>query len=132
MCTSPYSKSCSNFSQELYANLVAAQLGGIALGLSIAGAVFVNGAVNGLTPVLPNQSHSQILQVVSGTTPPTQPEGDLRDPHGLKMRSVVEGHMERLCLTFKLHMVLGGTVEGGEATRFKGRKNIWLVYMYSS
>lgn len=40
----------------------------MALGLGIAGAVFVNGAVNHLIPVLPTLTHSQILQVVSGTS----------------------------------------------------------------
>lgn len=68
MCSSPRYTSCSNVSQGLYANPVTAQLGGIALGLAIAGAVFVNGAVNHLIPVLPTLSYSQILQVVSGTS----------------------------------------------------------------
>lgn len=45
-----------------------AQLGGIAIGLSIAGAVFVNRAVIGLAVVLPNLSRAELQSAVSGTS----------------------------------------------------------------
>lgn len=45
-----------------------AQLGGIAIGLSIAGAVFVNRALVGLAVVLPNLSHTELQSAVSGTS----------------------------------------------------------------
>ncbi|KAI9753506.1 MAG: hypothetical protein M4579_005138 [Chaenotheca gracillima] len=48
-----------------------AQLGGIALGLSISGAVFVNRAVVALQPILPDLSHQQLQQAVSGTSSET-------------------------------------------------------------
>ena len=67
MCSSRCAIYYSNASQGR-SNLVIAQLGGIALGLAIGGAVFVNGAMNHLIPVLPTLNHSQILQVVSGTS----------------------------------------------------------------
>lgn len=40
----------------------------MALGLSIAGAVFVNKAVAGLASVLPNTARAQLLATVSGTS----------------------------------------------------------------
>ncbi|MCJ1258533.1 hypothetical protein MMC24_006366 [Lignoscripta atroalba] len=45
-----------------------AQLGGIAVGLSIAGAVFVNSAVIGLGSVLPDLPRAQLIQATSGTS----------------------------------------------------------------
>lgn len=45
-----------------------AQLGGIAIGLSIAGAVFVNRALVGLAAVLPNASHAELQSAISGTS----------------------------------------------------------------
>lgn len=45
-----------------------AQLGGIAIGLSIAGAVFVNRALVGLAVILPNLSHTELQSAVSGTS----------------------------------------------------------------
>ncbi|MCJ1439056.1 hypothetical protein MMC27_008447 [Xylographa pallens] len=48
-----------------------AQLGGIALGLSIAGSVFVNRAVAGLAVVLPNLARAQLEAAVSGTSSST-------------------------------------------------------------
>ncbi|KAH8600026.1 major facilitator superfamily domain-containing protein [Bisporella sp. PMI_857] len=44
-----------------------AQLGGMALGLSIAGSVFVNKAVSNLAPVIPEFTRSQLVQAVSGS-----------------------------------------------------------------
>ncbi|KAI4170613.1 MAG: hypothetical protein LQ343_004845 [Gyalolechia ehrenbergii] len=44
------------------------QLGGIALGLSISGAVFVNRALSRLQAVLPNVPHEQLESAVSGTS----------------------------------------------------------------
>lgn len=48
--------------------LKTAQTGGIALGLSLSGAVFVNRAVAGLTSVLPDVPRSQLQLAVSGTS----------------------------------------------------------------
>ncbi|RYP57059.1 hypothetical protein DL770_010764 [Monosporascus sp. CRB-9-2] len=48
--------------------MMLAQTGGIALGLSIAGAVFVNRAVDGLASVLPNVPRSELQLAVSGTS----------------------------------------------------------------
>lgn len=45
-----------------------AQLGGIGIGLSIAGAVFVNQAVAGLQMVLPDLDRAQLIAAVSGTS----------------------------------------------------------------
>lgn len=45
-----------------------AQTGGIALGLSLSGAVFVNSAVAGLTSVLPDVPLSQLQLTVTGTS----------------------------------------------------------------
>lgn len=45
-----------------------AQTGGIALGLSLAGAVFINQAVDGLTGVLPGVPRSELQLAVSGTS----------------------------------------------------------------
>lgn len=45
-----------------------AQLGGIAIGLSVAGAVFVNRALVGLAVVLPNLSHTELQSAISGTS----------------------------------------------------------------
>jgi MFS family permease len=44
------------------------QLGGIALGLAIAGAVFVNDAIANLTQVLPDLSREQLQLAISGTS----------------------------------------------------------------
>lgn len=44
------------------------QLGGIALGLAIAGAVFVNDAISNLTAVLPGVSREQLQLAISGTS----------------------------------------------------------------
>lgn len=49
-------------------SLITAQTGGIALGLSLAGAVFVNLAVGGLTAILPGVSRSELQLAVSGTS----------------------------------------------------------------
>ena len=49
-------------------NFTSAQLGGIALGLSISGAVFINRAQIALTAVLPNVPADQITQAISGTS----------------------------------------------------------------
>lgn len=48
--------------------LYLAQTGGIALGLSLAGAVFINEAVDGLTRVLPGVPRSELQLAVSGTS----------------------------------------------------------------
>lgn len=45
-----------------------AQLGGLTLGLSIAGAVFINVASNDLYDLLPNIPRNQVQQMVSGTS----------------------------------------------------------------
>ena len=45
-----------------------AQLGGMAIGLSVAGAVFVNQAVDGLQAVLPTLDRSDLIAAVSGTS----------------------------------------------------------------
>jgi hypothetical protein len=44
------------------------QLGGMGLGLSIAGAVFVNTALNGLTALLPDASRRDLQLAVAGTS----------------------------------------------------------------
>ncbi|KAI9372485.1 MFS general substrate transporter [Aspergillus egyptiacus] len=44
------------------------QLGGIAYGLAIAGAVFINKAVTGLAALLPNVSQSELQLAISGTS----------------------------------------------------------------
>ncbi|MCJ1360924.1 hypothetical protein MMC16_000019 [Acarospora aff. strigata] len=48
--------------------IMLAQLSGIALGLAISGAVFVNRALAGLTVLLPNFTREQIQQGISGTS----------------------------------------------------------------
>ncbi|KAJ5713503.1 uncharacterized protein N7483_010684 [Penicillium malachiteum] len=48
--------------------MLLAQVGGMALGVSIAGAVFENIASNGLYALLPDYSRSQVSQIVSGTS----------------------------------------------------------------
>jgi uncharacterized membrane protein YqhA len=48
--------------------MMLAQLGGIALGLAIAGAVFVNGAIANLMEVLPGVSREQLQLAISGTS----------------------------------------------------------------
>lgn len=45
-----------------------AQLGGIAIGLSVAGSIFVNQAVAGLRDVLPDRDRSELIAAVSGTS----------------------------------------------------------------
>jgi hypothetical protein len=45
-----------------------AQLGGMTLGLSISGAVFINTAEQGLIKALPNIPRDQIFQVVAGAS----------------------------------------------------------------
>lgn len=45
-----------------------AQLAGIAFGLAIGGAIFLNTAINGLAGVLPNVSRSELQLAVSGTS----------------------------------------------------------------
>lgn len=47
---------------------MSAQLLGIALGLSISGAVFLNKAINGLSKVLPDVSRDQIQTAVLGVS----------------------------------------------------------------
>ncbi|PKY03393.1 MFS general substrate transporter [Aspergillus campestris IBT 28561] len=44
------------------------QLGGIAFGLAIAGAVFINDAVSGLTALIPHVSRFELQQAISGTS----------------------------------------------------------------
>lgn len=44
------------------------QLGGIAFGLAIAGAVFINDAVSGLTVLIPDVSRSELQRAISGTS----------------------------------------------------------------
>lgn len=48
--------------------MMLAQLSGIALGLAISGAVFVNDAIANLTAVLPNVSREQLQMAISGTS----------------------------------------------------------------
>ncbi|KAI4157766.1 MAG: hypothetical protein L6R39_000597 [Caloplaca ligustica] len=48
--------------------MMLAQIGGIALALSIAGAVFVNGAQSALVEILPNVPLAQVQQAISGTS----------------------------------------------------------------
>jgi hypothetical protein len=48
--------------------MMLAQLGGIAFGLAIAGAVFVNGAVANLMVVLPDATREQLQMAISGTS----------------------------------------------------------------
>lgn len=45
-----------------------AQLLGLTLGLSIAGAVYVNKALEGLKHVLPDETQSQLLGAITGTS----------------------------------------------------------------
>lgn len=45
-----------------------AQLGGLTLGLSVGGAVFVNVASEGLYRILPSTPRDQVQQMVSGTS----------------------------------------------------------------
>ncbi|PLB35610.1 MFS general substrate transporter [Aspergillus candidus] len=44
------------------------QLGGIAFGLAIAGAVFINDAVSGLAALIPDVSRSELQRAISGTS----------------------------------------------------------------
>ena len=46
--------------------LISAQIGGIALGLAIGGAAFINGAQDALIAILPNVPRSQIEEIMSG------------------------------------------------------------------
>ncbi|KUI66831.1 Putative HC-toxin efflux carrier TOXA [Cytospora mali] len=48
--------------------MMLAQLGGIGLGLSIAGSVFINQAVNGLAKMMPGVSRSDLQLAISGTS----------------------------------------------------------------
>jgi hypothetical protein len=48
--------------------MMLAQIGGIAFGLAIAGAVFVNDAVTGLAAVLPDASREELQFALSGTS----------------------------------------------------------------
>jgi hypothetical protein len=48
--------------------MMLAQLGGIAFGLAIGGAVFVNGAVANLMVVLPDAAREQLQMAISGTS----------------------------------------------------------------
>lgn len=48
--------------------LLTAQLGGMTLGLSISGAIFVNTAKANLLNLLPNIAPSQTQQILSGTS----------------------------------------------------------------
>jgi hypothetical protein len=48
--------------------MMLAQLGGIAFGLAIGGAVFVNGAVANLMVVLPDATREQLQMAISGTS----------------------------------------------------------------
>jgi hypothetical protein len=48
--------------------MMLAQIGGIALGLAIAGAVFINGAIANLADVLPGVSREQLQLAISGTS----------------------------------------------------------------
>ena len=45
-----------------------AQLSGLTLGLSVAGAVFLNLAQNDLTTLLPNVGQEEVQQLISGTS----------------------------------------------------------------
>lgn len=45
-----------------------AQLGGIAFGLAIAGAVFINDAIAGLSALLPDVSRAELQLAISGTS----------------------------------------------------------------
>lgn len=45
-----------------------AQLLGLTLGLSIAGAIYVNKALEGLQHVLPDQTQAQLLGAITGTS----------------------------------------------------------------
>lgn len=49
-------------------NIGSAQLSGLAFGLAIAGAVFLNVAQNQLAVLLPNVPISEIRQVITGTS----------------------------------------------------------------
>ncbi|KND89162.1 putative HC-toxin efflux carrier TOXA [Tolypocladium ophioglossoides CBS 100239] len=48
--------------------MMLAQLGGIAFGLAIAGAVFINDAIAGLSLILPDVSRSELQLAISGTS----------------------------------------------------------------
>ncbi|KAF4547720.1 Efflux pump patC-like protein [Elsinoe fawcettii] len=48
--------------------MMLAQLGGIAFGLAIGGAVFVNKAIEGLTVLLPNASRAELQLAITGTS----------------------------------------------------------------
>ena len=48
--------------------ILLAQLGGLTLGLSIGGAVFINVSSGGLYNLLPDVPHEQVQQMVSGTS----------------------------------------------------------------
>jgi len=48
--------------------MMLAQLGGIAFGLAIAGAVFINEAISGLSSLLPDVSRSELQLAISGTS----------------------------------------------------------------
>lgn len=50
------------------ADISLGQLGGIAIGLSVCGAVFLNRAIVSLQPLLPDMSRVDIQRAVSGTS----------------------------------------------------------------
>ena len=52
----------------MFNTLGLAQLLGLTLGLSIAGSVFVNKALEGLQHALPNEPRVQILSAITGTS----------------------------------------------------------------
>lgn len=76
-------------------NIGLAQLLGLTMGLSIAGGVFVNRALDGLQHALPNESRGQLLSAITGTS------GDL-----LRFLSVADQIVAADTLTIALRKVL--------------------------
>ncbi|KAL9045292.1 MAG: hypothetical protein Q9214_001642 [Letrouitia sp. 1 TL-2023] len=95
------------------------QLGGIALGLSISGAVFVNTALNGLQRVLPDVLRSQLEGAISGTS------GDfLRTLDGRERVESLEVVMGSLRKAFVLVYVARAVSLGASALLSRRRLNL--------
>lgn len=95
------------------------QLGGIALGLSISGAVFVNTALNGLQRVLPDIPRKQLEGAISGTS------GDfLKTLDGRERAESLEVVMGSLRKVFVLVYVAGAVSLGASVLLSRRRLNL--------
>ncbi|KAL9609777.1 MAG: hypothetical protein Q9167_005473 [Letrouitia subvulpina] len=95
------------------------QLGGIALGLSVSGAVFVNTALNGLQSVLPDVPRSQLQGAISGTS-----GNFLRTLDGRERAESLEVFMASLRKAFVLVYVAGAVSLVASALLSRRRLNL--------